>query len=159
MKRSRECAALVCWVGLAALAAGCQAPQPELGPRPGIGKDPCAERLHDLCGGLLLYHSMHARLPATLEELKALGSATQPQLTCPVSGMPYIYSPDGLRIPGRPGRLVLYDAAPSHSGMRWGVLFDDPGGGRPLTARVILLTEESVSSASTQPLPRADPRD
>ena len=151
MQRSHECAALLCWIGLAALATGCQTPKPELIRRPSVSKDACAERLHDVCGQLLLYHSIYKRLPQALEELKTPGSATLPLLVCPVSGKPYFYSRDGLQIPGRSGRLVLYDATASHSGMRWGILVDDPGSGRPLTARVILLAEEPVFSAGKQP--------
>ena len=109
--------------------------------------DPCAERLHDVCGELLLYHSIHGRLPKSLEELQALDVTATP-LVCPISGEAYIYNPKGQQITGQPGRLVLYDAIASHSGMRWGIMVDDAGSGRLLQARVILLPEESVSGAS-----------
>ena len=136
----------VCWLALAALAVGCQTPVPEV-QRPSVKKDPCAERLHDICGKLLLHYSIHNKLPQSLQELEAPGSKDPSQWVCPVSGKPYIYNPDGLRVAGRLGRVVLHDAIACHSGMCWAILVDDPGGGKPLTARVILLAEESVSSA------------
>jgi hypothetical protein len=153
MSRSHNVGGLACCLALGALAAGCQTPDTSLPSvrRPSLQVDPCAERLHDLCGKLLLYHGIHSKLPGTLEELKALGSATLPPLVCPVSGKPYIYHPDGLAIRGWSGRLVLYDAMPSHSGMRWGVLVEDPGSGKTLTARVLLLPEQSVLSAGEPP--------
>jgi hypothetical protein len=151
MKRRGRLRRRLWWIAFAALAAGCQMKGGSVPTRrPSVRMDPCAERLHDVCGQLLLYHSIHKRLPQSLEELKALGSAEPPQLVCPVSGEPYVYNPNGLRIAGQPGRLVLYDATASHSGMRWGVFVDDPGSGKALTARVILLAEESVSSAGRQ---------
>lgn len=141
---------LVCWFALGTLVAGCRTPQTSVPPvrRPNVKIDPCAERLHDVCGQLLLYHSIHKRLPQTLNGLKAMNVGPMPQLICPVSGKPYVYNPIGLRIPGRSGRLVLYDAVACHAGMRWGILVEDSADGKPLTARVVLLPEESVSSAS-----------
>ena len=146
MNHSRKVAGLACWIGLAALTAGCQTVAPGAR-RPSAEADPCAERLHDICGQLLLYHSFNNRFPKTLGELKPIDPQQSLPLVCPVSGKPYVYNPNGLRIPGRSGRLVLYDATASHSGMRWGILVGDPGGGGRLTARVILLSEELPSSA------------
>ncbi len=146
MKRSRSLATVACWIGLTALAAGCQTAGPDVR-RPSVEMDPCAERLHDVCGQLLLYYSLNRRLPETLEALATLDPQNPLPLVCPVSDRPYLYHPDGLRIAGWMGRLVLYDATPSHSGMRWGVFLDDAGDGRNLIARVVLLPGDLVAPA------------
>ena len=103
--------------------------------------DPCAERLHALCGPLLFYYALHRRLPERLDELRALADPIDApvEFTCPVSGLPYVYAPQGVRRPGgQPGVLVLYDAAPSHSGMRWAVAVDEPTRpGQPLVTKVV----------------------
>ena len=140
-------ATLACCIGLAALAAGCRTAAPAAR-RPSVEADACAERLHDLSGRLLLHYSLHRRLPETLEALATPGPEQPVPLVCPVSGKPYVYRPEGLQVPGRPGRLVLYDAAACHSGMRWGVFVDDAGDARRLIARVILIPDELVPSAT-----------
>jgi len=153
MNRSGNLGRLACSLALGALAVGCQMPETPVPSvrKPSVRIDPCAERLHDVCGQLLLHYSLNKKLPGTLNELKPMGPEAPPPLVCPVSAEPYVYNPDGLRIPGRPGRLVLYDAVPCHSGMRWGILVGDPEGGTTLTLRVVMLPEESVLSAGKQP--------
>jgi len=140
----------------AVLTAGCQtaAPEPQ---RLGILTDPCAERLHDLCGHLLLYYSVHKALPPTLEKLTPGGSLSPLPLVCPVSNKPYVYNSSGLSVPGRQGRLVLYDSEPCHAGMRWGILVEMPAGGGLITANVILLSEKDFASATAAPPPDAPP--
>jgi len=108
--------------------------------------DPCANRLHDLCGPLLLYFNAQRRLPERLEELGQVpGFENIRDFTCPVSGKPYVYNPQG--IPGlEPGsRVVIYDPLPSHSGMRWGVAVKIPGDDDPLIAKVIGLPESKFA--------------
>lgn len=149
-------------VALAVLAAGCQkqATTPEVR-RPSLEKDPCAERLHDLSGRLLLYYATHHRLPETLAALPPLDPAHPTPTVCPVSGKPYVYRPKGLAVSGQPGRLVLYDLEPSHAGMRWGVFIDKASGDNRLTARVILLPEDlapSLDERSASPAPQAGPQ-
>jgi len=145
--RGRFLARLACGALLAAVAAGCQTAAPAAR-RPGVDIDPCAERLHDTCGRFLLYFSINGRLPDTLDELTRVDSQMLPPpstggrtgpLVCPISGKPYVYKKDGPRVPGRAGLLVLYDAEPVHSGMRWGILADVAAEGRPPTLRVILV--------------------
>ena len=140
---------LMAWALVAALAGGCQLPQPEP-PRPSVRVDPCAERLHDVCGHLLLYYATHKRLPPSLDALKATGPLPLSPLVCPVSGKPYVYDSRGLAIPDRPGRLVLYDAEPSHSGMRWGIMVKRPEGGAIMTG-VTQVTEKEMASATPAP--------
>ena len=116
------------------------APGPAEGPTaPSIATDPCAERLHALCGPLLYYYALNRRMPERLEELRNLGGPEPDiELTCPVSGKPYAYDPKGLPRGGKPGVLVLYDAAPSHSGLRWAVAVEPPkAAGQPLIPQVV----------------------
>ncbi len=136
------------WVVLGALAAGCQPNQDSVTPvrKPSARIDPCAERLHDLCGQLLLYHSLHGRFPQSLEELPAGEGkqSTQPAPpVCPVSRLAYVYAPEGLRLPGRSGLLLVYDAQASHSGMRWGIMTAAADAAKgPAVLKVVLLPEE-----------------
>jgi hypothetical protein len=134
---------------VAAMAAGCETSAPQ-GRRAGVEIVPCAERLHEICGHLLLYYSINGKLPERLADLKNVGTEPLPPLTCPDSGKPYVYNRAGLAVPGRPGRLVLYDSGPSHSGMRWGILADVASEEKPLTTRVVLLPETTVFSAKKQ---------
>ena len=112
------------------------------------------------CGGhLLLYYSLNKRLPQTLDDLRAVsGQAEAPPSVCPVSGKPYIYRADGLRVPGLSGRLVLYDAAPAHGDMRWGIVIAQMHGGGPLTTQILLVPEESVQAAERQENAEAENR-
>lgn len=137
------------WVALAGLAAGCQAQQASAPAvqRPSVRMDPCAQRLHDICGHLLYYHLVHNKLPPTLEDLKPTGDLPLPPAVCPVSGRPYVYNPVGLASPDRRGRLVMYDPQPSHSGMRWAIMVSTPADGTSVTARVILLPEREFAPA------------
>jgi len=147
MNYSNSIRCWACWIIAVLIVTGCQTSQTSVPSvqRPSVKvDDPCAQRLHDVCGQLLLYHSIHKRLPNDLAELKNLNSATPP-LVCPTSGEFYIYNPRGLRISGQLGRLVLYDAIASHSGMRWGILVGDADSRKPLQTRVILLPEDSAS--------------
>jgi len=129
-------------------AAGCQTAAAPPARRPSAEIDPCADRLHDICGQLLLYFSATGEMPATLDDLNRMDSQTLPPLVCPISGKPYIYNKDGLRVPGLAGLLVLYDAEPIHSGMRWGIIVEAGGAGQPLSGRVVLLPESSVFSTN-----------
>jgi hypothetical protein len=142
MNRSVSLAALAC--ALVVAAAGCQTGAAAR--RAGADIDPCAERLHDLSGRLLFYYSLHGALPAALEDLASADPTPLPPLVCPVSGKPYVYNREGLPVRGRPGRAVLYDAAPTHAGMRWAALVDPPIEGKPRTARVLLLPERPAFS-------------
>ncbi len=104
--------------------------------------DPCAMRLHDICGALLLYYFQNAELPERLDDLTALPGIDGPlEFTCPGSKLPYIYEPGGIAIPERKSFVILYDPAPSHSGMRWAILIEQPVPGEPLVTKVIPLAE------------------
>jgi hypothetical protein len=146
MRRNLELLSLACGVALAMVAGGCQTSTPSAR-RPSAKIDPCAERLHDICGRLLLYYRGNGKLPVALADMKGLDSGALPPLVCPLSDKPYIYRKDGLRVTGRPGLLVLYDAEPVHSGMRWGISVETASEGQPLTGRVVLLPDSPLFSA------------
>ena len=104
--------------------------------------DPCAMRLHDICEPLLLYYVMNHRLPDRLEDLRQLPDSANLELTCPVSHKKYLYNPVGLLDTESKSRVILYDAAPSHSGMRWAVSIIEPEQENgPLVTKVIALPE------------------
>ena len=142
--------ALTCSAAFLAVCVGCQGSASPQAQRPSVRIDPCAERLHDICGQLLLYYSVHNRLPKDLAELQAADGQTMPPLTCPTSGAPYACDADGLSYPGQPGKLLLFDAAPSHGGMRWSIRADMTDGPGPLTLRVLLVPDNGVFSAGRQ---------
>lgn len=126
---------------VAALVAGCQ-PPPPAAPAPGrpaiaTANDACAEQLQELSGQLLEYYAIHRELPPQLEDLTKLGAGPSLPLACPLSRRPYIYNPDGLAVPGWPGRLIVYDPLPSHEGSRWAIQADKPQPGKPLFLRVV----------------------
>jgi hypothetical protein len=127
-------------VVLALIATGCQTGGPEAPTvrKPSVRLEVCDQQLQDLGGDLLLYWRFHHKLPAGLGDLKSVDPAMPPTV-CPVSGKPYVYRPEGVRVPGREGLLVLYDPEPSHTGMRWGVFLE--GAEEQLVSRVILLPE------------------
>jgi hypothetical protein len=151
----RRAAVLV--LACALLLAGCQpaarapsptAPSPAPAPASATitSTDPCATRLHDLSGPLLLYYAMHRGLPEHLHDLSAMpGFEHLTDLTCPVSGLPYLYNPDGMIPPIPQGRVILADAAPSHAGMRWVIAVIEPADGGPLIARVVAVAEAAFA--------------
>jgi hypothetical protein len=146
MNRSVDFPGLACCVVLVMIAAGCQTAAPAVR-KTGAELDPCADRLHEICGNLLLYYSVSGTLPKGIADLKSVSSGPLPPLVCPVSGKPYVYNPVGLpAAAGRRGRLVIYDAEPSHSGKRCAILADIGAGDQPLSARVILVPEAPVFS-------------
>jgi len=147
VNRNSSLLGLVCCAAvLATIALGCQTAAP-VARKPGAEMDPCAERLHEICGHLLLYYSTNGVLPDDLAGLKAATATPLPPLVCPTSGKPYVFSHDGLSVQGRRGRLVLYDATPCHSGKRWAILAEVLADNQPLSARVILVPETPVFSA------------
>jgi hypothetical protein len=104
--------------------------------------DACATRLHDLCEPLLFYYLKNHNLPPRLEDLQGLpGFEGQVDLRCPVSHLPYVYNPAGILTAESRARIIAYDAAPSHSGMRWAISIIEPEDNGPLIARVVALPE------------------
>ena len=104
--------------------------------------DPCALRLHDFCGPLLLYFGANHDIPPDTDALMQIpGFADAGPFECPVSHKPYVYNPQGLPTSNPSLRMILYDAEPSHRGMRWAVAIQAPREGQPLVAKVIAVPE------------------
>ena len=124
---------------------GCQTVPREPEGRRSLAIGPCADRLHQIAGHLLLYYSQKGKLPPTLAELQTEteGPGDLPPLVCPVSGKPYSYNPDGEDLPNRRGRVLVYDSEPTHVGRRWGLVTptETPGKG-PFATRILLLPED-----------------
>ena len=137
--RSQSVQAGVEGVAPAGPSAPARAPSPDV-----LGSlEPCATRLQDVAGVMLLYYALHKQLPTELEQLREVADFDQGlEFTCPASGRPYVYEPAGLRYPGKDERLVLYDAEPTHDGIRWGVLAAPPKGKRPAAMWAVPLTRE-----------------
>ena len=116
--------------------------------------DACASRLHDICEPLLLFYVSYHRLPASLDELRALSGFENMIYICPVSGLPYIYDPIG--IPAPPGnagaKIILYDATPAHRGLRWAVTIIEPADRSGVLITKVIAVEEKFFAA-TQPAP------
>lgn len=89
--------------------------------------DPCAMRLHDICGAMLFYYFNHYELPQSLADLEPISEDQPlPPMICPVTQVPYIYNLDGIYLPERNSWIILYDPAPAHSRMRWAVTVQQP---------------------------------
>src|SRR4051812_1154488 len=79
----------------------------------------CDARLQDLSGLFLMYSLMNHRLPDSLDELRTMpGASDVPAFECPVSHQPYVYVREGIPVPSGTGRIIVHDAAPTHSGLR-----------------------------------------
>lgn len=104
--------------------------------------DPCASRLHDLSGQLLMFYAVNKRLPDMVDELTPFAESAF-AADCPKSNQPYVYAPGGLRSSSSGDRyLILYDATPAHGGLRWGVFVAPPQAKQPPATWVILMSEE-----------------
>ena len=68
LRRNIVTTSLAGCLAVTALAAGCHPPAPEARPAD-VRTDACAERLHDLCGQVLLYYATHRKLPPTMKDL------------------------------------------------------------------------------------------
>ena len=138
--------------------AGCQVPD-SAAPASHSVLDPCAERLHEIAGRLLLYYSVNKRLPASSDELNSMaGDGSALPLICPASGEAYLYRSQGLSVPGQPGKLVLYDATAAHHDGRWGIVVSDNAPGSSLITRVVWIDEAVMRSVpgAAEPLEKAD---
>jgi hypothetical protein len=137
---------------------GCAAPPPPK-PAPVLSPtlDRCADHLQEICGIILEYYVNTHQLPATLEQLQAIGAQQNepPDLfICPLSRLRYIYNTDGAVLPALnpPAHLVMYDAEPVHNGHRWGIAISNPVGGRPLICRVVIVPNGiALTPPTTQP--------
>ncbi len=113
--------------------------------------DPCALRMQDLCGAMLLYFTANKHLPDKLESLQRYADAgTTLTFTCPASGQPYIYNSTGLVAPGIRDTLILYDATAAHRGERWGIVMAPPATGKAVLMYVIPLSDKLLNAYSPE---------
>lgn len=114
--------------------------------------DPCATRLHELCGPLLLFFQSRQRLPDRIEELREIRGFENLEITCPVSNRPYVCRPIGIATGDGQPRIVIFDPAPSHSGFRWAVTIIEPTEDRPRApiTKVIALPESAFTLKPTR---------
>lgn len=104
--------------------------------------DACASQMHDLCGAFLGYLLTHPTLPPSLDELdRRFLPQGEESFFCPLSRQAYIYRPNGIILPEKNARIILYDASPSHSGFRMAIRAEEPEDGRAPVMKVVALPE------------------
>jgi hypothetical protein len=106
--------------------------------------DACATKLEFVCERLLQYYASHRALPPTIEELRT-SVATDVDLKCPLSNVAYVYNPHGVRLGETRWRIVLWDASPVHSGMRWGIGLGETIRGGAMEAQVLALPPQQFN--------------
>lgn len=142
---------------LGALLAGCEMP-PTATTRPAVANapaDPCAERMHDLCGALLLYYMAHHDLPPALEDLAEVDQSIA--LSCPATRRPYEYVREGLNVRGETAKLILFEPIPCHAGLRCGILCQPSQPGKPLVLRVARLQDRTIVWPDLEQQPANEP--
>ncbi|HYE21133.1 MAG TPA: hypothetical protein VEA69_21985 [Tepidisphaeraceae bacterium] len=109
--------------------------------------DPCATALHDLAAPLLMYYQANGKLPPDLAAVRQNPAFDESMsLACPVSRRPYVYNAAGIPAGGNKGRAVLYDALPTHGGMRWALTIVEPEGQRAIVTKVVALPDALFTS-------------
>lgn len=124
--------------------------------------DPCANRLHDLIGALLMYYTLNKHLPPRLEDVRSFGDMLSPvELTCPTTNQPYVYIPVANlnRRDPKYRWLLVYDSVP-HEGRRWGIVAAPARPADPVTMWVVPMEESTFErlrrdtvSPATEPAP------
>ena len=121
---------------------GGQAAPQALSPDQIVANDPCATRLHDIAGALLVYYALNKELPKKLDDLRAMADLDQElNFKCPVSGLTYTYVPGGLGIVGRNKRIIVHDSFPSHDGRRWCIFMSPAKPGAAQSVEVLEVQE------------------
>jgi len=104
--------------------------------------DPSAIQLHDICGPLLVYYSIHRALPIQLTDLIPYAMPDEPlNFVSPGSGKPYLYGQKGLQRSGSDKILIVADPEPSARHIRWCILMQPPKGNGTLALEVIGIPE------------------
>jgi hypothetical protein len=109
-----------------------------------LRSDPCSVRMHEISGAMLTYVAMNGRMPAKLEDLRAVTGVGEGPLefTCPVTGEAYVYVPGGLR--AEEGRVVvLHDRSADAAGMRWVIQMQQGRGRQAPATWVTRVTERA----------------
>lgn len=104
--------------------------------------DDCVDRLHDICGGLLLFYVDNWRLPTNLDEMRTLPDVKEaPPFECPLSQRPYVYTPTGIRIPEKKLWVIVYCPTPAHAETRWAISITEPTPDKLPQTKVIRVPE------------------
>jgi hypothetical protein len=119
-----------------------------------LKSDPCSVRLHEISGAMLTCLAIQGRLPRTLDELQSMQGPGEAALnfTCPTTGEPYVYVPQGLRSPGDPRQIVVHDRSPDPTGLRWVILMQ-PAKARQAPATWVMRLPESEFRRYQPPAP------
>jgi hypothetical protein len=113
----------------------------EVSPDQLTAKDRCPARLHQIEGALLLYYAVHKQMPGKLEDLRQVAEGPL-DFTCPDTGLPYAYVPQGLRKPGGTKCIIVHDAVVNpHDGTRWCIVVPDGKPGAAHTTEVVQMPE------------------
>jgi len=91
--------------------------------------------------GILLEYRSHFH-HRTRRCRRRWNSEVLPPTVCPTSGLDYVYTSNGIFMPDRNVRVILYDASPAHSGIGWAVSILEPVPGQPLQTRVMATSGE-----------------
>ena len=105
--------------------------------------DPSASKLHDISGALLAYFALHKRLPDSFEQMQEVADMTDGPIdaACPGSDVPYVYTPDGIKLQDREQRVVVYEPAPLHHNFRLAIVLDEPKDNAPLRTYINAMPE------------------
>jgi hypothetical protein len=118
--------------------------------------DPCAERLHALCGPLLFYYVQNRQLPPTLQDLEG-GPEPIPPLICPDSHKPYVYLlKNPIPIDNPRGHILLHDAVAAHDGVRWTIVVSPGANPTELIAKAVGIREDRFAVLRSQTTLPAD---
>jgi hypothetical protein len=113
-----------------------------------VASDVSASRLHDIVGAILTYYISNGyRLPNFLEDVKPFADVgTELNFTSPSSGLPYVYSPDGLFTAGSDKRIIVWEPKPSKQGIRWCILMPHIEPGKAIIPEVVPITEKAFAA-------------
>jgi hypothetical protein len=138
--------------------------------------DPCVTNLGALVENLILYYSVRHRMPDSLTELRPTSVSGQKiSLTCPQTGRPYTYVPQGIHPPydlmPTASVLILYDDQPAHpivkhiavgndeydlkQTVRYGIVYKPTAPGQPVSMHVAPIEDNLLKIYLSTPQPGA----
>lgn len=128
--------------------------------------DPCAARLHDIAGALLLYYRVKQQMPAKLEDVRSLGSIAQDlEFSCARNGAPFVYVPNGMAAVGKEQRIIAFDPTPiGRPRFRWCLIASVTNSGAlvtdvvPMAEKVFNTYQAAPPAEAQQPQPGQQPQ-
>jgi hypothetical protein len=136
--------------------------------------DPCVLNLGAIIENLIIAYGRRHVLPASLDKLGPTSvTGEKISLTCPQTGKPYVYVPQGIHPPPelQPAAplLILYDAEPAHPSVRhfavgndvydlkqtvrYGIVLRPAPAGQPVAMYVVPIDEKLLKAYLTAPQP------